>query len=64
MAERQDKYANIGVAREEANDQLQPSTSRIEEGDFVTQTEEQQLSRGLRQRHVGLIAIAGAIVCH
>lgn len=31
------------------------------EGDFVTQNEEQDLSRGLHQRHISLIAIAGAI---
>lgn len=34
----------------------------IEEGDFVTRAEEQDLSRGLHQRHISLIAIAGAIV--
>lgn len=34
----------------------------IEEGDFVTRAEEHDLSRGLHQRHIGLIAIAGAIV--
>lgn len=38
------------------------SSSRIEDGDFVTRTEERDLSRGLRQRHVSLIAIAGTIV--
>lgn len=31
------------------------------EGDFVTQNEDRDLSRGLHQRHVSLIAIAGAI---
>ena len=44
-------------------DSNHPSSSRINEGDFVTQTEEQNLSRGLEQRHISLIAIAGAIVC-
>lgn len=34
----------------------------IEEADFVTRTEERDLSRGLHQRHISLIAIAGAIV--
>lgn len=34
---------------------------RIEEADFVTYTEEHSLSRGLKQRHISLIAIAGAI---
>lgn len=38
------------------------SSSRIEDGDFVTRTEERDLSRGLHQRHVSLIAIAGTIV--
>ena len=33
----------------------------IEEGDFVTVNEQQDLARGLKQRHVSLIAIAGAI---
>lgn len=32
-------------------------------GDFVTRNEEQDLSRGLHQRHISLIALAGAIVC-
>lgn len=32
-----------------------------ENADFVTQHEEQGLSRGLHQRHISLIAIAGAI---
>lgn len=30
-------------------------------GDFVTRNEEQDLSRGLHQRHISLIALAGAI---
>lgn len=32
------------------------------QGDFVTVYEERDLSRGLHQRHVSLIALAGAIV--
>jgi amino acid permease len=35
---------------------------RLDESDFVTVTENQDLKRGLHQRHVSLIAIAGAIV--
>lgn len=39
-----------------------PSTSSNDhEGDFVTENEDRDLSRGLHQRHVSLIAIAGAI---
>lgn len=34
----------------------------IHESDFVTYTEQQDLRRGLHQRHISLIAIAGAIV--
>jgi amino acid transporter len=33
------------------------------EGDFVTPNEQKDLRRGLYQRHIGLIALAGAIVC-
>jgi amino acid transporter len=34
----------------------------LDESDFVTVREDQDLRRGLHQRHIGLIAIAGAIV--
>lgn len=34
---------------------------RADEGDFVTENEERDLSRGLHQRHISLIALAGAI---
>jgi amino acid permease len=34
----------------------------IHESDFVTYNEQQDLRRGLHQRHISLIAIAGAIV--
>ena len=42
---------------------LEPSWSRHHdhEGDFVTQLENNNLARGLRQRHIQMIAIAGAI---
>jgi amino acid permease len=33
------------------------------EADFVTENERNELKRGLHQRHIGLIALAGAIVC-
>lgn len=36
--------------------------SFLDESDFVTVKENQDLRRGLHQRHIGLIAIAGAIV--
>jgi amino acid permease len=35
---------------------------RIDNADFVTDIETQGLRRGLSQRHISLIAIAGAIV--
>lgn len=31
-------------------------------GDFLTDNEQQNLARGLHQRHISLIALAGAIV--
>lgn len=34
----------------------------LHEADFVTYNEQQDLKRGLHQRHISLIAIAGAIV--
>ena len=46
----------------EAQRESEASSSRIHENDFVTQNEERDLSRGLHQRHISLIAIAGAIV--
>lgn len=38
------------------------SPQGLHEGDFVTYNEQQDLRRGLHQRHISLIAIAGAIV--
>ena len=35
-----------------------------DDGQIVTQQERQSLIRGLSQRHVQMIAIAGAIVCN
>jgi amino acid permease len=42
--------------------ETQQGPSRLDESDFVTATEDRDLRRGLHQRHVSLIAIAGAIV--
>jgi hypothetical protein len=38
------------------------NSHRIDNADFVTDNETQDLKRGLSQRHISLIAIAGAIV--
>lgn len=41
-----------------------PSSAAIpDDGRMVTQYERQSLIRGLGQRHIQMIAIAGAIVC-
>lgn len=55
---------NTGVVIEPALDvseQASSSTDRAQNSDFVTRNEDQNLSRGLHQRHISLIAIAGAI---
>ncbi|RMZ91054.1 hypothetical protein DV736_g1692, partial [Chaetothyriales sp. CBS 134916] len=41
--------------------QVEAGPSRIDAADFVTNREEEHLSRALSQRHISLIAIAGAI---
>ncbi|KIW67765.1 hypothetical protein PV04_06995 [Phialophora macrospora] len=41
--------------------ETQQRSSRLDESDFVTVAEDRDLRRGLHQRHVSLIAIAGAI---
>lgn len=51
----------------EANSPSAHSESRLtshwnEEADFVTLNEQRDLARGLHQRHISLIALAGAIV--
>lgn len=38
-----------------------PSRTNVAEGDFVTEQEDRDLNRGLHQRHISLIALAGAI---
>lgn len=40
-----------------------PSGAVVDDGQIVTQYERQSLIRGLGQRHIQMIAIAGAIVC-
>ncbi|KAK4943366.1 hypothetical protein LTR10_017040 [Elasticomyces elasticus] len=44
-----------------AGPDTRPAPSNLDESDFVTVREDQDLRRGLHQRHIGLIAIAGAI---
>lgn len=63
MADVVNKDVGIDVEAAPENQYTHTNSSRIDEGDFVTQTEERDLARGLHQRHVSLIAIAGAIVC-
>lgn len=62
-APRHDADKHVGVDVEPPLHDLAgaASGSRIEEADFVTHNEERDLSRGLKQRHISLIAIAGAI---
>jgi amino acid transporter len=53
---------------QDVEDQLPPHSgpSRAiipDDGQIVTQRERQSLIRGLGQRHIQMIAIAGAIVC-
>jgi len=52
----------VNAGREHGGD-LEASRSRDQDhqGDFVTQLENNNLHRGLRQRHIQMIAIAGAI---
>jgi amino acid permease len=63
MADSFDKNieAHAGPASEHTRHDLRPTTV-LDESDFVTITEDRDLRRGLHQRHVSLIAIAGAIV--
>lgn len=49
---------------QDVEDQPGPSESRDDPDEqIVTQHEHQSLIRGLGQRHIQMIAIAGAIVC-
>lgn len=65
MSEGHYKTASVGVDVEQpVEDNIEgPSNNHIVEGDLVTRDEERDLARGLHQRHISLIAIAGAIVC-
>ncbi|KAK5953861.1 hypothetical protein OHC33_005131 [Knufia fluminis] len=61
MTDQQRKQTNVQEVPSTITDAAEASGNRIEEGDFVTRNEEQDLVRGLHQRHISLIAIAGAI---
>jgi len=62
MADQHPKIIGVDIVPSNTAIGAMPSSSRVEEGDFVTRNEEQDLVRGLHQRHISLIAIAGAIV--
>lgn len=62
MTDQPDKNATVHVASPPTTNAAEASSSGVGEGDFVTRNEEQDLVRGLHQRHISLIAIAGAIV--
>ncbi|KAF2035365.1 amino acid permease-like protein [Setomelanomma holmii] len=59
------KTSDVGIAAIHAQDQgrdIEASLSHPNhEGDFVTPLENNNLARGLRQRHIQMIALAGAI---
>lgn len=55
------KDVKFGVDPTQGHGDLEASWSRDHHGDFVTQTEDNNLARGLHQRHIQMIAIAGAI---
>lgn len=56
-----DKYVDVNHAPPDDSPPRSPSPQRIEDADFVTSHEQHNLSRGLKQRHISLIALAGAI---
>ncbi|EKG15275.1 Amino acid/polyamine transporter I, partial [Macrophomina phaseolina MS6] len=59
MAAPATKYGAVQVSQQP---DAAPALQRDDHhGDFVTQHEQQHLSRGLHQRHISLIALAGAI---
>ena len=45
-----------------AQERVSPDARGDPHGDFLTTNEEHDLSRGLHQRHISLIALASAIV--
>ncbi|KAJ4361873.1 hypothetical protein N0V83_010814 [Neocucurbitaria cava] len=56
----QNKDIEVGVETTAGHD-LEASRSHDHGGDFVTHLENKNLARGLQQRHIQMIAIAGAI---
>jgi amino acid permease len=56
------KHDGVVSSAEEEGVPTFTNTHRIDDGDFVTANETRDLKRGLSQRHISLIAIAGAIV--
>ncbi|KAL1592349.1 hypothetical protein SLS60_011427 [Paraconiothyrium brasiliense] len=54
---------DVGIGIDANGPDLEASYShgRVQEGDFVTNIEDSRLRRGLHQRHIQMIAIAGAI---
>lgn len=57
-----DKRLDIEVAPDLLNEQDAGALHNDHGGDFVTLNEQRDLVRGLHQRHISLIALAGAIV--
>lgn len=55
------KYADVEVLSAPAAESSAAADYIDHEGDFVTRNEDEDLHRGLHQRHISLIAIAGAI---
>jgi amino acid transporter len=56
------KYGGVTLSAQEDSESPNFTNShRIDNADFVTDQESQNLKRGLSQRHISLIAIAGAI---
>lgn len=56
------KHDGVVSSAQEESGPTFTNSHRIDNADFVTENETQDLKRGLSQRHISLIAIAGAIV--
>ena len=56
------KHDGVVMSAEEEGVPTFTNSHKIDDGDFVTANETRDLKRGLSQRHISLIAIAGAIV--
>ena len=57
------KYDGVTTSAQEDDAARDFTNSRkVDNADFVTENEAHDLKRGLSQRHISLIAIAGAIV--